>query len=456
VLSNKGVKVDYPQALKMLDKAGVKVDLNSHQVRFPRDIIEAALRKVPRSLTLAARNERHDIVIPHPRGMFYTRNGSGARSYLDPDSNTYRDITLAYVKECAQLVEVLDEIHFCAFPSPTDAPVQTADIHALKILLENTSKHINVQPYSVESIEYLLQLAMVVSGSAEALQKRPIISLNPNAFTPLGLKAYDVEVIIQSSRYGIPIHVCSLPSAGGTSPVTIAGTVLLLGIEILAMIVVSQLIKPGTPVIALPLPFTLDMLTGNNLGSGVEAVLAEAATVQFIKEAYHIPVHTYGFGTDSPVPDGQSMIEVTLKGLLASMTGSDILSGAGFLDAVRAFSLVQLVIDDTLIGILKRVNAGVKVDDDTLAWKEILDTVPGSHFLERDHTLKHCREALRPELFVRVPAEMWSLEGGKDFYARALEKYRELKKQLKPQELPEEVQRELNRIVKQADKHLVK
>ena len=85
-----------------------------------------------------------------------------------------------------------------------------------------------------------------------------------------------------------------------------------------------------------------------------------------------------------------------------------------------------------------------------------MDTVPGGHFLERAHTLRHCREALRPELFVSQPSEVWSSEGSKDLYTRAAEKYEELKKKFQPQPLAEDVQRELNRIVKQADERLVK
>lgn len=150
------------------------------------------------------------------------------------------------------------------------------------------------------------------------------------------------------------------------------------------------------------------------------------------------------------------MIEVTLKGLMISMIGSDILTGAGMLDCIRGFSLVQLVMDNALVGIFKRVRSGIMVDDDTLAWKEIMDTTPGGHFLEREHTLRHCREALRTDLFVRVPADMWRSESGKDFNTRALEKYRELKQKMQPQELPEDVQRELNLIVKHADEHLAK
>jgi len=199
------------------------------------------------------------------------------------------------------------------------------------------------------------------------------------------------------------------------------------------------------------------MVTGRSLQSTVEAVLADMAIVQFIKDAFHVPVNVYAFGTDSAIPDGQSMIETTLQGLLVFEAGSDILSGAGMVDSFLGISPVQMVIDNMLVGILKRIDSGVKVDDDTLAWKEIFDTVPMSgHYLERAHTLKHCRDAIRPELFVRAPAQVWRLEGGKDLYARALDRYKELEKKLKPLELPKEVQREINRVVEQADECLAK
>jgi len=266
----------------------------------------------------------------------------------------------------------------------------------------------------------------------------------------------DAEVIIQSARYGVPIGLASLPSAGATSPATIDGTVLLASIEILAQLVMSQLVKPGLPVYGFPIFFTLDMQSGRTLQSSVESILGAAATVQFINDAFHIPTHTYGFGTDSHIPDGQSTIEATLRSLLVSMADCDILGGAGQLDVATAFSPVQLIIDDTLTSILKRISSGVKVDDDTLAWRDILDTVPIGHFLERAHTLKYCREALRPELLVSQPMELWSTEGSKDLNTRAVEKYRELKKGLQPQQLPEDVQKELDRIVKQADERLVK
>ena len=71
-------------------------------------------------------------------------------------------------------------------------------------------------------------------------------------------------------------------------------------------------------------------------------------------------------------------------------------------------------------------------------------------------SVKYCRQALRPELLVSQPMELWSLHGSKDLYTRTVEEYRELKKKLQLQPLPDEVQRELNQIVKRADEHLVK
>ena len=455
VLSSRGMKIDHPEALKILDKEGALVDFKSSQVRFPKDLVEAALEKVPQEFMLAGRDKRHGIVLPDPDGTFYTRNGSGAFRYFDPDSNTFRNVTLEDVKECAQFVEALDGINFCAFPSPSDAPKQTADVHALKVLLENTSKHINIQPYSAESIEYLMDLAQVAAGSTP-LGKRPIVSFSPNAFTPLVLKNYDVEVILQASRRKVPIHCWSLPSAGATSPITIAGSVLLMGIEILSMIVLSQLIQPGAPVIANPFPFTTDMATGNSLCSSVEVALTTTAAVQYIKSAYKVPVHTYGFGTDSAVTDGQSATETTLKGLMVSAGGADLISGAGMVESINGFSIIQLIIDNNLAGILRRVKRGVKVDDDTLAWKEILETLPGDHFLERSHTLKHCREALRPQLFVQESWEEWNGGGRKDIYSRAVEEYRAIKSRLQPQPFPEDVQKELDKIVKKADENLIR
>ncbi len=84
ILSHKGIKIDHERALKLLDERGAEVDFTSRQVRFPRDVIESALKNVPTSFTLANRGERPAATIPHPQGSFYVRNGSSSPFFVDP------------------------------------------------------------------------------------------------------------------------------------------------------------------------------------------------------------------------------------------------------------------------------------------------------------------------------------------------------------------------------------
>ena len=455
-LVKKGVRAEHPQALKTLKKAGAQVDHDKQMVRFSRDIIETALRSVPREVLMAGSKEAHDVHIYYPRKKLYISTATGNVNYLEPETNDYRDVNIAYVKEWAQLVGVLADIDVLFFPFPKDVPQPTADVYALKATLESSPKHVIIQPYSFESLNYLFELSMAVAGSQEALKKRPIVSMVSCATSPLNFQALDMEALILAARYGVPIYAAALPCSGSTSPVTIAGTVLQNGIETLASLVMSQLIRPGTPYIANPVAFTLDMSSGNTVIASVEAELCQAANVQFVKEAFKVPMAPFGFATDSFVPDGQSIMQRLTLGLLVATAGADIIAEAGQLGAGLISSPIQLIIDDTIASIFKRVTSGVKVDDDTLAYQDILDTKPGGYYLERMHTLKHCREALKLGLLTHQSRDVWTQGGSKDLCARALDKYKELKGKLQPVPLSAEVQKELAQVVKRADEQLAK
>ena len=201
----------------------------------------------------------------------------------------------------------------------------------------------------------------------------------------------------------------------------------------------------------------LSLQAFTQIARNIETILTDAAAVQVFKEGFRIPAQNYAFGNDSYLPDEEAAIQSAQRGLILTLAGADVLGAAGRMNAMSAVSPVQLMIDKGMVNIFKRTLKGVRVDDDTLAWNEIMDTDPGTgQFLDRLHTLKHCREAIRSELFVTQPYDNWKAAGGKDLRTRALDKYRETKKNLKPLDLPEELKRELDRIVKHADEHLVK
>ena len=454
ILATHGVKVDHDEALDRLAAAGAQVDRETRMVCFSRENIEAALKTVPPTVTVMGGDEKHDFTVPDPTGKFYSTTCVQTMRYLDPDVGDYVDNTHQRFAEWCQLVEQLPNIHVCAIQTPMDAPPETADVHGLNVQLQNTSKPLMLLAYCFESVPYLFDLMLARAGSAEALRKRPLLLMNPTSLSPLVFKDMDMAQLIGAAEYDVPVAANSLPVLGATAPGTIAGTVLLQSVELLAFLVMSQMFKPGLPFVATVFNTTMDLGTGNALLASSETILTRAATAQFCKAAFNVPVETFSLMADSYLPDGQTAAEKTLQPAILSMAGADILYGAGRLGGSTLASPVELVIDDRLFAVIQRTVSGVQVDDETLAMDEIIDAGAGGHYLRRKHTLRHCREMIRPDLFVPDVLDNWIAAGRKDLQTRATELYRELKKDLQPLSLPDDVKRDMDDVVKAADKAL--
>ncbi|UCF98647.1 MAG: trimethylamine methyltransferase family protein [Spirochaetaceae bacterium] len=461
-LSERGVELHHPGMLDILKRAGAQADGETGIVRFPRALQEAALAAAPRGLTLGRPQipgtDPIELPLPHPEGSFYLCTGTGARGYHDPQTGTYRALTLDDVRTWGCLASVLENIDLCAFPTPTDVPPETVDVHALRALLESTTRHVWIQPHTRETVPFLLDLCAARSGGKEELEKRPLASVIACSLTPFRFKAMDIDIILRASGYGLPIHASSLPVLGGTSPITTAGTVLAAAVEVLAMVIMAQLHRPGTAVIALATALGMDMLSGRAVKASPEAMLTNAACAQFISRAYRLPVHTAALTTDSFVPDGQAMVEHSVYALMVAAAGASILGRAGELEAAKTFSPLQLIVDDENAGLLRRLSSlqlGFGLDEESLPWEDLLSVAPGGHFLEDEHTLRHCREAFRPGLFLRKSRDEWEAGGGKDLAERARERAMELIAASAAPPIPDSMVEELQRIVAEADRRLI-
>ncbi len=444
LLEQRGVQMEHPEVTRRLAEAGAAVDGDTSNVRFPAAFMEEVLSRTPKRVELFGRDGARRLEIPRPEGGFLLRTGTGAHGYLDPETRSYRKVTATDAAAWARLADVLDEVDFCAFPFVDDVPVPSADLHGLMAVLGNTRKHAWIQPYTAESVEYLLNLAAAAAGGEQALRDAPGVSIIATALTPLSVKFMDLEVIRLAARFGVPVHACSLPSAAGTAPITMPATVLMAAAEILALLAAAQVMEPAVPVIATPLVFALDMRTGRGLQSSVEAMQGAATAVQLMKQ---------GFGLLQVVV-GESMTERALLGLLTGLARADILGGAGQLEVATAISPVQLCIDDELAAMIRRLLRGLEVDDDTLAWDELSAVAPGGHFLATQHTLRHCREGFLPKLFTRLPRDAWEAKGEGDLAARARERCRALLSEPAPEPVPEDTCREMAAVVAAADRRL--
>lgn len=456
LLEKRGVKMDHPEVLKQLEKAGAKVDFDTKMVRFPRSFLAEQIGKAPKEFSLAGRNGKHPMAFPHPNGTFYTRAGTGAQSWLEPETGIYRKVNLDDIAYWARLVDRLEHIDFCPFLVPDDAPPPTADVYSLRTMLQNIEKHIWIQPYTGETVEYLLKLITVAAGGEEALRENPLASWITCSLTPLEFKHMDLEIILQAARHGVPMQPCSLPGSGATGPFTAPGSVLLSVVETLVMLATAQVIQPGVPIIATSLQFSADMRTGKSLQSSVESLRQSALFVQVMQAAFGIPAHTYGTGCDSPDIDGQGMTERAMRTMLIALSGASVLGGAGQLEVACTVSPVQLVVDNEVFGMTKGVISEMKFDDDTLAWNELMACEPGDQFLTNPHTFKHCREVFKPINFTRSARDTWQKKQEGDLIARSTEYLKGIMKNAGPISLPEDTIREMDSIIKSADKKLMK
>jgi trimethylamine--corrinoid protein Co-methyltransferase len=387
--------------------------------------------------------------------VYNARHVGGPGHVLDLETEQVRDITEQDVRDYARLVDALDHVDYAAPVYAQDMPAATRDIRVLAAMFASTVKHINTRVLDVHSLPYVIRMAEFVAGGKEALKERPLITMLELPIAPLKIPDVLVDTLVTCGEHGIPMEICSMPTAGATGPITLIGSLLVSNVEMLAAVVISQLAHPGAPLEFSPRIMVMDMATGKGLTGSMECALLAAAGVQLAREAYGIPANMHGPCSDSVVVDSQSAIERTYFTLLPALAGAHVLAGAGHVEQGLVISFSQLLIDDELHGIINRALEGFQVNDDTLALDAISRSVFEGNFLMDEHTLSHLRsKRYRPRLLTRQSRAIWASRGGKDMKARATERARELLQTHEPTPLADDVARAIDGLVAEAASEL--
>ncbi len=448
VLNTVGVKVESEKVRKMLAEAGAKVDHETMMVHFPPNLVDESVKKAPKKVIYGGRNPENDLVL-EPGGDIFCRPTTGAEGYIDLETGEYRLATMSDLKEWTRLTDGLENIDYCGSLYPSDVDADTRDIRMMSVMLQNTEKHFVLQPYSGEHLESMVELALAVMGSKEELKKRPIFNVLTSILSPLELLEYASDIIITAGKYGIPVEMNTMVIAGGTGPVTVAGTTLLSHAEALAGITVAEIANPGAPMVYRPAPMVLEMSTGISLMATVENAMITASGAQLIRDTYGIPTNIVGYVTDSLTHDGQAMIEKVFNALPTLLIGANIVSLVGTIQNCYTMDPLQLVIDNEIVGMTKRILRGFEINDDTLGLDALARVGPGGNFLSDDHTLKYFKtEYYRPRIFNRGTREIWQSKGGKDLNENARERAKAILREHKPAPLADDVVKELDSIIK--------
>lgn len=247
VMAETGVRVSSKAAQAYFEGFGCTVDSATDMVKIPPNVVNDAINSAPGRVLLAARDPGRDIILEGKRVHF--KNFATGLSVLDPYTKVLRDSTKKDLGDIARFCDALPEVDFFTLAvAAQDVDPRVKDLHELEIVLNNTTKHFSHDAQNLKNARTIIDMAACVAGSREELKKRPIISMGVCTVSPLELNEECTDMIIEAAKCGIPMNVLAMGLAGGTTPVTMAGTIVTTNAEVLAGIVLSQLVDKGTPV----------------------------------------------------------------------------------------------------------------------------------------------------------------------------------------------------------------
>lgn len=399
LLASPGVRFEHDHLVALLLKAGAQPGTDAQDVRFPKELVMECLAQAPSEILLDDRQGTGQVLTPNGEAHIWTAPG------LNIDRRgTRRRFTQSDMADVARLVQQLDSINGVVGMSMEDAPPAAGDVIGLRLMTENTKKHVRMLSASPEGAEAAAEMRAVLGDT-------PWFSMGFTAHGPLRWTHLALEIFARSAGKGIPVTINGEPMAGTSGPVTLAGSAAVGNAEILAGIVLNQLLEPGRPCIYnLGLAHIFDMRTAIAVtGAPENHLLADISAA--MGRYYNIPSSSW-VSTESMGADSQSALEKSIGFLTHLQSRSSLIWGAGQLESELTLSPAQAVIDDEIVRYARRYLQGVDVTDETLALDVIKDVGIGGEFLSHDHTFTHFRSAFfEPSLLFRKKREAWVEEG---------------------------------------------
>lgn len=451
ILLDPGVKIEHEEGLDIFKQGGAEVDPEKQVAHIPSSLVEYTLNHAPRFMTVCGRDAKYDL--KSYNGVHFS-NGHGATQIRDIDTGERRMATKRDLETSVRVHDALENTHFI-FPEvyPQDVPEKALDRHISQALLSNTEKPVIATAFSGGGAKDLLKMGIAIAGSEEALRRRPMFTLSLGMITPFCFEPQRVDVLLEMCRFGLPFQIYTIPSAGATSPVTLAGTLAVSVAELLAGLVLTQLVMPGVPVRLMGYAGSFDMRSGNFTFASPETILMAAALAQMLR-FYGVPMGIHGSTTRANVPDAQVGYETGILNLFSALSGSDVViecTSSSLEDTVTSFP-EQAIIGNEICSLINRILKGIEVNSDTLAVDVIREVGIGGEFLTHDHTLEHFKaENWDAKLGNRLGREKWEENGAMDIQEKAKVKLKDILANHQPKPLEAETQRKLQQIVDEAE-----
>lgn len=415
-----GVEFMDDRALELFRKAGQRVEDNT--VFLDPDFVLEQVAKAPREFDVQARNPENTIHIGGDSMAFgavygppFVRQGEVRR---DATMDDFRNFT-----KLAQSFSVLDSAGgvIC---EPNDTPLDSRHLDMTYALQTLTDKIYMGNVVSGVNAADTIRMGEILFGSREAIEKTPVSISLINCNSPLRWDDRMLEAQFEYSSAGQPVVLTPFILMGAMSPVTIPAALVQQIVEALSGIALSQLIRPGCPVIFGSFLSNIDMQSGSPTFGTPESGIGLLCTGQIARH-FGLPFRTGGGLTSSQVADAQAGYEALMTMMPTFLAGANwVMHSAGWLEGGLVAGYEKFIVDIELLQMMQAEFTPLEIDEASMAFGAHEEVGHGGHFLGAAHTMERFRTCFyRPLLSSSDNYEKWMRNGGKDANDRAAEIY---------------------------------
>ncbi len=443
LLSKLGVEIHNEAVLTLLADHGAKIDVENRRVHLKGSLIDQALASVPSSFALynVLGEQTHDF----SGSNIHFTPGSAAINVLDDETSTIRTPDTRDYIRYAQVVSRCEHIASQSTALiPADVHERISDSYRLYLSLLFCEKPVVTGAFTIEAFPIMRDLQLAVRGSRESLAEKPLTIFSCCPSAPLKWSDVTSQNVVDCATMSIPVEFVSMPLAGFVAPVTLVGSLIQHTAETLSGIVISQLTRPGTPILYGGSPAIFDVRYETTPMGAVETMMIDCAYNEIGKHL-GIPTQAYISLSDSKQLDAQAGLETSMGATLAALSGINNISGPGMLDFESCQSLEKLVLDHEICGMMLRMVDGIEPRDDVPALPRFEELIADHHLLISEHTRRHLRtEHLFPGPVIdRANRARWQEEGGTSLRQRAHREVERLLGEFEPSRLGVDVKADL-------------
>lgn len=411
-----GVEFMDQRALDLFAKAGQKVEDNT--VFLDPDFVLEQVAKAPAEFDIQARNPANNVHIGGNSMAF----GAVYGPPFVREGEVRRDGTFDDFKNFARLAQ-----SFAALDSaggvvcePNDTPLDSRHLDMTYALQTLTDKIYMGNVVSGVNAADTIAMSSILFGGRDNIEATPATISLINCNSPLRWDDRMLEAQFEYTSAAQPVVLTPFILMGAMSPVTIPAALVQQITEALSGIALSQLIRPGAPVVFGSFLSNIDMQSGSPTFGTPESGIGLLCTGQIARH-FGLPFRTGGGLTSSQVPDGQAGYEALMTMMPTFLAGANwVMHSAGWLEGGLVAGYEKFIMDIEILQMLQHEFTPLEIDDASLGFDAHQEVGHGGHFLGAMHTMERFRTCFyRPLLSSSENYERWNRNGGLDTAARA-------------------------------------